>query len=380
MASYKVPQDVEADDKLIGPFSFRQFVYIIIAVAAGGVAFLLGRLALPLAIIPLPIFFVFGLLALPLRKDQPMEIYVAAVIRFLFKPHVRLWDADVQQNWVEITNPIEDDSPRLKDIRGQEVLSRLSFLAEISDTQGWATRGVTNNLSDDYATAADDAVDILDEHGSIAEGLNNKLSQTVDQARTSAIAHMQEAVPAPNITDYDYGYMSQPTQAIESSPASTPTEYVPVTNSQSIPPTTIIPETPTAIDLNSFATNNLDSLITAAVSGTENIPVAPPPEITPLPQVSLPQPAPPPEPLPVEQPPIPDPNPMQETAILPEKNVYSGTNSQSIAQPKTPVVVSVDTDSTAPQNSATMESDYDNSGNETNSGEGGDSGELTISH
>ncbi|TAL14698.1 hypothetical protein EPN95_02230, partial [Patescibacteria group bacterium] len=30
MAQYKVPQDVEADDKLIGPFSFRQFVYLII--------------------------------------------------------------------------------------------------------------------------------------------------------------------------------------------------------------------------------------------------------------------------------------------------------------------------------------------------------------
>ena len=27
MAVYKVPQDVEADDKLIGPFSFRQFIY-----------------------------------------------------------------------------------------------------------------------------------------------------------------------------------------------------------------------------------------------------------------------------------------------------------------------------------------------------------------
>ena len=31
MAQYKVPQDVEADDKLIGPFSFRQFVYLLIA-------------------------------------------------------------------------------------------------------------------------------------------------------------------------------------------------------------------------------------------------------------------------------------------------------------------------------------------------------------
>ena len=36
MAQYKVPQDVEADDKLIGPFSFRQFVYLLIA---GGLDF-----------------------------------------------------------------------------------------------------------------------------------------------------------------------------------------------------------------------------------------------------------------------------------------------------------------------------------------------------
>ena len=31
MASYKVPQDVEADDKLLGPFSFRQFLYLMTA-------------------------------------------------------------------------------------------------------------------------------------------------------------------------------------------------------------------------------------------------------------------------------------------------------------------------------------------------------------
>ena len=31
MAQYKVPQDVEADDKLLGPFNFRQFVYLMIS-------------------------------------------------------------------------------------------------------------------------------------------------------------------------------------------------------------------------------------------------------------------------------------------------------------------------------------------------------------
>ena len=59
MAQYKVPQDVEADDKLIGPFSFRQFVYLL--VAAGLIALAVGMFQLfpLLAIIPLPFAFFF---------------------------------------------------------------------------------------------------------------------------------------------------------------------------------------------------------------------------------------------------------------------------------------------------------------------------------
>ena len=38
MAEYKVAQDVEADDKLIGPFSFRQFIYLIVVAGASAIA------------------------------------------------------------------------------------------------------------------------------------------------------------------------------------------------------------------------------------------------------------------------------------------------------------------------------------------------------
>ena len=46
MAEHKVPQDVEAEDKLIGPFSFRQFVYLMVAVGAGFLAFVLSGVAI----------------------------------------------------------------------------------------------------------------------------------------------------------------------------------------------------------------------------------------------------------------------------------------------------------------------------------------------
>ena len=44
MAVYKVAQDVEADDKLLGPFTFRQFIYLIIVALAIALAWGLAQL------------------------------------------------------------------------------------------------------------------------------------------------------------------------------------------------------------------------------------------------------------------------------------------------------------------------------------------------
>ena len=142
MATYKVPQDVEADDKLIGPFSFRQFVYLIIVVMCGALAWGLAQLFIGLAIIPLPAILFFGTLALPLRKDQPMEIYMAAMVSFYLKPRKRLWDPEGIETMIEIIAPKTVEVQRTKDLSQGEAEQRLSYLANIVDTQGWAIRGV----------------------------------------------------------------------------------------------------------------------------------------------------------------------------------------------------------------------------------------------
>ena len=46
MAEHKVPQDVEAEDKLLGPFSFRQFLYLLVALGAGALAYFIGTVAI----------------------------------------------------------------------------------------------------------------------------------------------------------------------------------------------------------------------------------------------------------------------------------------------------------------------------------------------
>ena len=91
MANYKVPQDVEADDKLLGPFTFRQFIYLMIVFGCVVLATGLFQIFPLLAVIPVPVGLFFIVLALPIKKDQPMETYLAAILTYHLKPKNRLW-------------------------------------------------------------------------------------------------------------------------------------------------------------------------------------------------------------------------------------------------------------------------------------------------
>lgn len=168
MATYKVPQDVEADDKLLGPFSFRQFVYLVIVALAIGFAWLLGQIFIGLIFIPMPIIFFFGALALPLKKDQPMEAYLGALISFYFiKPRKRLWVPDGINSLVEITAPQQVEPERTKNISQHEAAARLSYLTDIIDSRGWAVRGTgvpthgISSMNNAMYAEAQDATDML---------------------------------------------------------------------------------------------------------------------------------------------------------------------------------------------------------------------------
>lgn len=202
MASYKVAQDVEAEDKLLGPFSFRQFIYLVIAVMAGVVAYGLSRLFLPLMIIPMPIVLFFLVLALPLRKDQPMEIYLAAIVSFYIKPRKRLWVPDGIQSLVEITVPPSTDVRRTKDLSENEAERRLAYLATLADTQGWSIRNATmpivenNSMVRDVYNEAQQYQDVFDESGDVARRFEDRINKADAARRQAMLAGMQQATAA----------------------------------------------------------------------------------------------------------------------------------------------------------------------------------------
>ena len=203
MSVYKVPQDVEAEDKLLGPFSFRQFVFLIIAVIGIAIAYGLSTIFLPLAIIPVPIILFFGALALPLKKDQPMEVYLAAVISFMLKPKKRLWQPDGIERLVEVIAPKVEEKTYGNNYDQAEVQRRLSYLANLVDSQGWSIRGVNNpnsSMRADLFNEGQAANDILDENSATAQNINHLINQSDVRRRQEVIQKMQtgqSATPPP---------------------------------------------------------------------------------------------------------------------------------------------------------------------------------------
>ena len=200
MAQYKVAQDVEAEDKLLGPFSFRQFIYLIVVAVACAVAWGLARIFIALAIIPLPVILLFGALALPLRKDQPMEIYMAALVSFYLKPRKRIWIPDGRESLIQITAPKVEEINR-KDLAQEEVEQRFSYLADIADTGGWSIRHVTpqaqaqvnSAMEPDQYFAAQQTEDPLGDDGSVAHNFDTLISDTNVAQRQYIVEQMRQA-------------------------------------------------------------------------------------------------------------------------------------------------------------------------------------------
>lgn len=193
MAQYKVPQDVEADDKLLGPFSFRQFVYLLIAGGLIAMAVGLFQLFPLLAIVPaLPALF-FIALALPLKKDQPMETYLAAIVSYYLKPRTRTWQSGQKESTIHITAPKVVDDTRARDITGEEATHRLSFLADIVDTGGYAIKGVgANQVSEELVAEANNTTDMFET--THFDSLEDAIAKDETARHAEVMEEMKEAI------------------------------------------------------------------------------------------------------------------------------------------------------------------------------------------
>lgn len=221
MAEYKVIQDIEAEDKLLGPLTLRQFVYAGIVAASLFIAFQLAKIAWWLAIPMLPHMILFGLLAAPFGKDQNSEIWLLAKIRFMLKPQIRIWDQSNVKQLVTITAPKRIEHQLTDNLSQIEVKSRLRALADTLDSRGWAVKNLGAFTQPTFAYAqssperlvafnaaqlppvndfggAKNTNDMLDpQTSSTAQNIDRLMAQSSAAHRKHAIDSMHQPPPPP---------------------------------------------------------------------------------------------------------------------------------------------------------------------------------------
>lgn len=201
MSRYVVPQDVEADDKLLGPFSFRQFVYLLIVAGFIAVAWGLSNIFIGLALIPVPFIIFFGALALPLRKEQPVETYLAALVSFWTKPKIRLWDPEGIENTIEIKAPKILQQNLTKNIYGEEAIQQLGYLSNVLDTGGWSAVNPSamplkqnTQIIADVVAEADTAPDMFGNYDMRLQNISRMIDKNTNMTKEQLLQKFQQEV------------------------------------------------------------------------------------------------------------------------------------------------------------------------------------------
>ena len=93
MKQFQVPQFITIEDKVIGPFTIKQFLYLLVP---GGVAFLAYKQFQAYIYVPIGGFFASLGIALAFLKinEQPFPKVLKNAFLYMLRPHLYIWKKD----------------------------------------------------------------------------------------------------------------------------------------------------------------------------------------------------------------------------------------------------------------------------------------------
>ena len=215
MSQYKVPQNVEAEDHILGPLTLKQFIYAIVAVAWSGLCYALFHAVIPLMLLlAFPFTTLFLLLAFYQRDGQNFEQLLIALVGFYSQSRRRLWRKDevVDSFRIQAKPVIIEQTQR----NPADVRSELDRLGTMIDSRGWnAPHSFDADTQTVQPTTASDRLvepaqtspqaveeaqtpDILDLKTSpLAQNLAALIQEASVDIRQEAIEQMKSGQPAP---------------------------------------------------------------------------------------------------------------------------------------------------------------------------------------
>lgn len=92
---FEVPQFIDVEDKIFGPFTWKQFIYL----AGGGGLSLILFLMLPFlifAVLATPVMLLAGALAFYPVNDRPFSRFLESVVRYFTRSRLYLWHQNTE--------------------------------------------------------------------------------------------------------------------------------------------------------------------------------------------------------------------------------------------------------------------------------------------
>jgi hypothetical protein len=131
---FKVPQFIDIEDKLFGPFTFYQFVYL---AGGAGMAFVIFKL-LPLWLGIIPILFVIAmalLLTFYRINNKPFIYYLQAGVMYALSSKLYIWKQRVVKHSDTPTDEPLPQKTTIIPMVSQNTLKDLSWSLDIQETQ-----------------------------------------------------------------------------------------------------------------------------------------------------------------------------------------------------------------------------------------------------
>jgi hypothetical protein len=128
---YQVPQFIEIEDKVVGPFTIKQFVYL---VGGAGMSYILYTfLPIYIAIVLIALVVVLSLaLAFYKVNNKPFIDFLESAFMFYTKQNLYIWKKEekkIEEKKEEKSAPAEVFVPRLSDSK----LKELSWSLDINE-------------------------------------------------------------------------------------------------------------------------------------------------------------------------------------------------------------------------------------------------------
>lgn len=133
MKQFVVPQFIDAEDRIMGPITIRQFILGVVGFIIEIVALRYGDVGLFILIsfFVIPAVFLFGFVKV---YGYPFHSFLLNVATTLKKPQLRVWNKIVRDEVVK-EEPIKNGLEKIPS-KGPLATSRLAELSLIADTHG----------------------------------------------------------------------------------------------------------------------------------------------------------------------------------------------------------------------------------------------------